>query len=121
MTAVLTVLTNYIFIKAFGITGAAMATALTIILINVFIQAFLYRHYHMHPFSVNMLKVAITGALCLGVNYFIPVIHYHYIFDILVRSSVITILFLGLAIGLRLAPDYADYFWKMVGMIWKRR
>lgn len=120
LTALLTVITNFIFIKAFGINGAAMATALTIILINVFIQAFLYRHYRMHPFSMNMAKVLGAGALCLVVNLFIPVIHYHFVLDILVRSSAITILFAALVVGFRLAPDFADYFWKIVGMVWKR-
>ena len=121
LTAALTVITNYIFIKAFGITGAAAATALTVILINVFIQAFLYRHYQMHPFSWNMIKVIAAGALCLLVNLLIPVIHYHFVLDIIVRSSIITILFGSLIIGLRLAPDFADFFWKIVEMVFRKK
>jgi O-antigen/teichoic acid export membrane protein len=117
LTAVLTIITNYVFIKAFGIVGAAIATALTIFLINAMIQGFLYRHYRMHPFSKNMWGVLAAGVLCLLVDQFIPLITYHFVADLLLRSSVTTLLFSALVIGLRIAPDIADFFWKIVAWL----
>lgn len=119
ITAVITVITNYIFISAFGITGAAVATALTIILINVFIQVFIYRHYQMHPFSRNMLYIIGLGMVCLLVNLLIPVIRQHFAIDLFVRSSIATILYAALLIGMRIAPDFSDFFWEMVEKIRK--
>ncbi len=115
VTAVITVATNYLFISAFGIIGAAAATALTILMINTFIQVFLYRHYQMHPFSRNMLYVIGAGIACLLLNFFIPVIRQHFAIDLLVRSSVATLLYAALIIGLRIAPDVADFFWEIAG------
>lgn len=121
ITAVTTVLTNYIFISAFGITGAAVATALTIILINVFIQVFLYRHYRMHPFSRNMLYVIGAGIACLAIDRLIPVIRQHFLADLFVRSSIATILYAGLIIGLRIAPDMSGFFWEVLGKFRRKK
>ena len=117
ITAVITVITNYIFISAYGIAGAAVATALTIILINAFIQAFIYRHYRMHPFSRNMLYVIGVGIACLLVNFLIPVIRQHFLIDLFVRSSIVTVLYAALLIGLRIAPDITDFFWEIAGRV----
>ena len=117
ITAVITVITNYIFISAYGIAGAAVATALTIILINAFIQAFIYRHYRMHPFSRNMLYVIGLGIACLLVNFLIPVIRQHFLIDLFVRSSIVTVLYAALLIGLRIAPDITDFFWEIAGRV----
>ena len=114
VTAVATIISNYIFISLYGITGAAMATALTIILINAFIQTFLFRHYQMHPFSKKMLYVIGTGILCLLINLLIPVIKQHFLIDLLVRSSIITLFYAALIIHFRIAPDISDLFWKIV-------
>jgi O-antigen/teichoic acid export membrane protein len=117
LTAVLTVATNYLFIQAFGIIGAALATTLTVILINLFIQHFLYRRYQMHPFSKNMLSVLAAGAFCLLADQFIPLVAYHFVADLLLRSSIATLLFSALIIGFRIAPDIADFFWKIVAWL----
>jgi O-antigen/teichoic acid export membrane protein len=116
-TAALNVLSNYILIKQFGITGAAMATALTILVINTLSQAFVYRHYRMHPFSMNMLGVIATGMACLLVNWWIPVIEYHFLVDLLARSTAITLLFFLILLGFRIAPDINDYLLEWVQKI----
>lgn len=113
-TAVLTIITNYLFINWLGITGAAMATALTILLINIFIQSFIYRHYRMHPFSWRMLGLIAAGLAGLGVNVLLPVWEWHFIADLLLRSTIVTLVYTALIIGLRMAPDIADYFWEFV-------
>lgn len=114
-TAILTIITNYLFINWLGITGAALATALTIVLINVFIQSFIYRHYQMHPFSWRMLGLAGVGLTCLGVDYLIPVWEWHFLVDLVLRSGIATLLYCTAIIALRLTPDISDFFWEYVG------
>ncbi len=121
ITAVLTVITNYIFISAFGITGAAAATALTIILVNVFIQVFLYRHYQMHPFSLDMLYVIGLRIVSILADMLIAVIRQHFLVDLFVRSWIATILYAGLLIGLRIAPDFSGFFWEMIGRVSRKQ
>jgi O-antigen/teichoic acid export membrane protein len=116
-TAVLTIVTNYLFINWMGITGAAIATALTIVLINVFIQSFIYRHYRMHPFSTRMLSLLGVGIFCLGVNYLIPVLEWHFLADLILRSGIVTLVYGVGVIGLRITPDIADYFWEYVNKV----
>lgn len=111
-TAVVTIVTNYLFITWLGITGAALATALTIVLINVFIQTFIYRHYKMHPFSWRMLALAGVGLVCLGIDLLIPVWEWHFLGDLVLRSAITTILYCSIVIGFRIAPDITDYFWE---------
>lgn len=111
-TAVLTIITNYLFINWMGITGAALATALTIVLINVFIQSFIYRHYRMHPFSRRMLGLVGMGLFCLGINYLIPAWEWHFLADLVLRSTIVTLVYAAGIIGLRITPDIADYFWE---------
>jgi O-antigen/teichoic acid export membrane protein len=112
-TAILNIAANYILIQWYGITGAAIATAFTIFTINSFTQSFVYYHYRMHPFTWNMLGVVAIGLGCLGVNYFIPIIETHFLLDLFIRSSIATILFSALIIGLRVTPDIADFFWEL--------
>ena len=111
-TAVVTIVTNYLFITWLGITGAALATALTIVLINVFIQTFIYRHYKMHPFSWRMFALAGVGLVCLGIDLVIPVWEWHFLGDLVLRSAITTILYCSIVIGFRIAPDITDYFWE---------
>lgn len=120
LTALLTVVTNYVLINALGIVGAALATAFTIILVNVLIQLFLYRRYRMHPFSKNMLSVVAAGAVCLLFNQLMPIGDYHFLLDLLLRSTLVTGIFIALVVGFRIAPDLADYFWNFIRKIRKR-
>ena len=73
----------------------------------------------MHPFSRNMLYIIGLGMVCLLVNLLIPVIRQHFAIDLFVRSSIATILYAALLIGLRIAPDFSDFFWEMVEKIRK--
>lgn len=108
-TALLNIGLNYWLITTVGITGAAIATACTVFTINAFTQWFVYHHYRLHPFSKNMLGVIAVGAICIGVDWLIPVVDYHFLLDLLVRSSVATLLFAALLLGLRITPDISDF------------
>jgi O-antigen/teichoic acid export membrane protein len=115
VTALLTVITNYIFITWMGITGAAIATALTIIVINGATQIFLYRNYRMHPFSWGMARLGLAALAAFGLNFLLPELNAHFLFDLVYRSGIVTLAYGAMIVGLRLAPDVADFFWEQWG------
>lgn len=64
----LNVLLNALLIPRIGITGAATASFIALILVNILISAFLLRRYGIHPFGSSYIKpvtilVAISAAL----------------------------------------------------------
>jgi len=65
----LTVITNFIFINYWGITGAALATALTYLIVNFIMFYFLYYKFKLQPFKVNNL-VSMLVALIVYVLFF---------------------------------------------------
>ena len=108
ITALLTFVTNYIFILRFGMVGAAMATTLTIILVNILYQGFVIRKFGMHPFSAATLKILGIGAVTFATGYFLPVVEVHFLLDLLVRSSLMTLVYGSLTLYFGVAPDISD-------------
>ncbi len=113
-TALLTVVSNYFLIQWYGITGAAMATALTLALINLFIQLYIWRHFRMHPFSGGMIPLVLIGLATLGLNWLIPELPVHFLLDLLVRSAAVTVFYGTLLLLFRPVPDLNDFFWQLV-------
>lgn len=61
-TAVLNISLNLVLIPKFSYLGAAVATALSYVLLNVIYSALLYRVTGMHPFSRSLASAAAAGA-----------------------------------------------------------
>ncbi len=57
---------NFILIPTLGLNGAALATAISIIVYNILKTVLIYRWYHIHPFSWSLLK-SIVFFVFLGV------------------------------------------------------
>ena len=67
-----TIVTNYLLIPVYGIDGAALATMLNLIFINLMRTVLTYGFFRLQPFSWRMLTVlAISGGAFLA-QYFIP-------------------------------------------------
>jgi len=100
----LTVGTNYIFIPIYGIKGAAMATALSVSLNNLLISLLIYIKSGIHPFTLR--TVALFGLFALGfvVNYFIPELNNAWT-DAVLRSVIVSAVFLGLLYKTKLSSD----------------
>lgn len=82
---IITFLSNYILIPIYGITGSAIATAITITLGNIIKWIFLLYKYKMQPFDFNSVKLVIISVVTFLIGYFIP-ISSNFIIDIAVRS-----------------------------------
>ena len=110
--AVTTVITNYFFIKEYGIVGAAMATALTMILPNSMNLGFVYHFFKLHPFTIKTLYILLLAVVVMLVGVYTPKIEINWLIDLVVRSILITILFLGPVFFFNLAPDIKEWTFK---------
>jgi O-antigen/teichoic acid export membrane protein len=100
----LAILNNILFIPLYGITGAALATAVSLFLYNTLLVWFVWLKMKIHPFNRQTIKATFILAALLGINLFIYKFSNPYI-DGIVRSVGISILFLVTVMGLKISED----------------
>lgn len=101
---VITITTNILFIPIYGINGAAMATALSVLIFNILKMIFVYIKLDMHPFTIKTLYALLIFLMLYFIMQYIPSINNIFI-DILLKSSVILILFIPVMYKLELSED----------------
>lgn len=113
----LTVGLNIIFIPVWGLNGAAVATLLSFIIYNATKLFFVYNKLNIHPFTkstlLSTLLMIIIFALFCWWDFDI-----HPVLDILLKSGLISLVFIGAIYFLRLSEDitnliqsaYKNYF-----------
>ncbi len=114
---------NYLFIQWYGLLGAALATAMTLVLVNLITQAFIIYHYRMHPFSWKTLLVLLIGAAGLAVGWFFPEQDTVWL-DLVLRSLLITAVYGSATLLLRVSPDINRFLlglWGKVKNWWSAR
>lgn len=104
LIVVITVLSNYLLIPIYGITGSAIATAITIASTNLIKWIFLYYKYKMQPFDLNSIKLIAISVISFLVGYFIPAFS-NFLVDIAIRSLLTGGLFTLLMLKTEAAPD----------------
>lgn len=104
LLVILTVATNYLLIPAYGIEGAAIATAFSIFVYNLTKLVFVRIKFSMQPFGWSSPAVLLIAAGCLWLSFQVPYLYNFYI-DVIVRSLGITVVFLGLILALNLSDD----------------
>jgi O-antigen/teichoic acid export membrane protein len=57
----LNIILNYILIRGYGIVGAAMATAVTQVFLNLTFLIKVYHFYRIHPYNLKFLKPLLSG------------------------------------------------------------
>jgi len=68
----ITIINNLWLIPIYGITGAAMATAITVSLFNILKYLLIYQKLGIQPFTKNTLKVALLAATTLLIGLILP-------------------------------------------------
>ena len=114
---VLLILTNFLLIPIYGITGAAIGGAVSLSILNLFRFLYLWYKYNLQPFNLKFLLVAAIGIIAYLISLLLPVLP-NFIFDILVRSSIFSVLFCLPVYLLKLSPDInekADEVLRMFG------
>ncbi len=103
---IITIVTNYIFIPPYGITGAAIATAVSLTLFNLIKITFIYFKIHnLSPFSYSMLKVIPLAAAIHGLMMILPTDDLHPVLSILIKGSLITLIYFAVVWYWNIAPD----------------
>lgn len=114
--AVVNIIANYIFIPIYQINGAALATASSLVIFNL--SKFIYIRYkmNMQPFSWDSFKVLLIacGVMIVGLSmpgFNIPLV------DIIIRSTVISILFISSILYFNVSQDLTDFYHQIIKKI----
>lgn len=116
---VLLVISNVILIPIYGILGAAIASLISKFAFNLFKYVFLWRNLNFQPFSWKTLLLIVLSLFTLGINHFIPTFS-NYIFDIIIRSSLISVIFGIGVLLLKLSDDVNAWAEKIGGIVWTK-
>lgn len=101
---ILVIITNYIFIPLYGINGAAVATLISKVTVNIVRYIVVYKLFKFQPYNYKFILIIIFLLVMVGLNYFIP-IQSNFIIDIILRSSIIGIVYFALIYSLNISED----------------
>ncbi len=99
--------TNLLLIPSIGITGAAIGGAISLTVLNLLRFLYLWYKFKLQPFNSKFILIAAIGIMAYYITTFIPILP-EFILDILIRSSVLTILFALPIYFLKISPDIND-------------
>ncbi len=117
--AALIIVSNLLLIPLYGIVGAALATLISKFVYNLIKYVFLYQKYGFQPLSYKTLLLLIIGTFAYGTSLLLPE-QANYIVDILIRSSLIFILFSVPVYFLKVSEDMNQKVDAIVKNILKR-
>lgn len=103
----LVVLTNWIFIPRFGITGAAIASLISTVVYNMVRAAFIYYHFRMQPFNYRFLVILAWLGLALLAGILLQGIGHWLVRTIAICLSV-GLLYMVPVYLLKVSPDIND-------------
>jgi len=104
----ITVALNLIFIPIYGITGAAIATAISLFSFNIAKYLFLKVKFGFDPFSWQSAVTLLLGIISYGAGTLLPV-QDKLLVDILFRSAIIVAVYVPIALMLNLSEDLMQF------------
>jgi O-antigen/teichoic acid export membrane protein len=105
----LLIITNWLFIPLLGITGAAIATLISKIIVNLIRYIYIFKKYKLQPYNYKFLIVLLIAIISLFMSKFLPEFS-NYIIDIIVRSSIMSGLFFLLILFFKVSGEINDQF-----------
>ena len=102
--ALLLIVTNLLLIPVLGITGAALASLISKYIYNGLKYLLLYKKFKFQPFSFKHIEIVVFAFLAWYLSTFIPVLN-HFIWDLIVRSTFLTLAFLVPVYFFRVSED----------------
>jgi O-antigen/teichoic acid export membrane protein len=112
---------NLWLIPKYGLTGAAISSALSLGLLNLLRYLFLYYKYNLQPYNFRFIKVVLIGGIAYFIAYTIPG-KFHFVVDLLLRSSAFSLMFLLPVYFFKISVDlnkYADNVMRKFNIIRK--
>lgn len=101
---VLTVITNIIFIPLYGLEGAALATMLSGFTYNTLKFLLIRKKFQMNPFSLRTLWLVLIIILVLVLGFIVPSTK-NGLVDIIIRSGIVTLVYVLLVYYMKIAPE----------------
>lgn len=117
--AVLTVLTNLLFIPMFGINGAAFATLLSLLLFNISKYVFILIKLKVQPFDLNTLKILVIGGICYGATLLLPDFSNVFL-NIFIKSSSIIVFYVIAVYFSSVSEDVNQSILKIIRIVLRR-
>ena len=87
---------NLLLIPVLGITGAAVASCSSYLLINTVVILFIKRKLGIQPFTLQSVKIFLLIGMAFLVDFLLPTLN-SWFFDSLYRSLILVVSFVGIA------------------------
>jgi O-antigen/teichoic acid export membrane protein len=120
MLCVLVVALNFIFIPEFGMTGAAFASFLALLIYNVLKMLFIHRKFALNPYTIQYIYILGIAALIYAIVSNLPYTA-HFIIEIGIDSSLTILLFYfsikNFAIAKDLNKAATQIYQKVIGFL----
>jgi O-antigen/teichoic acid export membrane protein len=113
---VLIAIANLLLIPLYGISGAAIGSAISLTILNTARFLFLYYKFNLQPFNIRFVYVGLIGCISYFISELVPALP-NFVLDIIVRSSMLTILFCAPIYFLKISVDInarADQYLRML-------
>ena len=115
----ITLFTNWIFIPIYGIVGAAVATAISLLLFNLVSFLLLLIKFKMQPYTMKTFLTVIIGFSAFFLTGLLPEIESP-IFSIILQSIVVLCIYIPLIVVCKISEDIndlADKFSRKIGVL----
>ena len=106
---VVNIVLNYVLINKYGLTGAALATMISVLVYNIMKSTFLYFKHNLQPFSADFPRILLFSLLITGAYLVFPTIS-HPLLHIVVYTAVFGLLALLLIRFLKIDTDFIPFF-----------
>lgn len=110
---------NLWLIPLMGLTGAAIATLLSITCYNLFNLFLVWRKFHIQPFTRNTAMVAGLSLIAITGVWFLPATGVN-LLDIALRSGSYALIFAMLVLHFRVSPDVNQLWGDLINKIKNR-
>lgn len=111
--SVVCIVMSYLLISTFGLLGAAISYAITMFGLNFCYWLFLKTRFGLQPFKKQHLQTLAIAGLCLLAGLAVPALENLY-FDVILRSGIVTVLFIALSYYLNISEEINDLLAKVL-------
>ena len=120
LLAIVTVYTNYMLIPIYGLAGAALATAISVLIYNIAKCWFVYIKYKIHPFTMAQFKGIALFVVFICLFQFLPVTNEGFVNNLLFilwKSILVILVFLFAIFKLKLSNDFIEGIKNLKGIL----
>jgi O-antigen/teichoic acid export membrane protein len=107
-TLLVTILLNIILIPKYGIYGAAIASASGSLIYNFSKFSFIYYKFKFQPYTMKSLFILLIIITSTIIGYVIPNISSNAIINLLIKGSIVSIIYIGFIYQFKLSPEIFD-------------